>query len=786
MPKPKPEATPEETKEPKPKAENPAPLRFVEKTAQSLIRWSPMGSATGLLAHAVLNQNWLMALVSFPVTVASVVWANYSEGFTDKLGEIYRGRGTNDAEGLVKWLDTLDETVRWQLSGFDQKYLQSQGNQCRGYIIEGFNPEGASIDLDEVFVPLEIRDEFISCNDGRRLAMLPGFRRNLKDEATGRDIWELLAETPRSPSLKQMAILALGGYGKTTLMRHITYTYAQGKPRPYNAPKLTPVLLYLRKFQTVIAELTLTLPELITEHHLKNLPGIKDIKSPPGWAKLLLRQGKALVMFDGFDEVAQDLRPAVSAWITYQMQQYDKSVSILTSRPGGYDHYIAEKPTTKLRVKPFTPKQQREFIEKWYLAKEGNPKDKQQRRYFAQVAQEKAENLIEQIEDRQDLKDMAINPLLLNMIAFFHRFSSSNELPTYRAELYREICKLQLGDRPRLRAIKLSLDTAESQQVLQGLALEMMKESQERLVRSEMIKALTPKLQAVDNSVDVKKFLDEITEVSELLVEAEQGEYEFAHLSFQAFLAAAEIERLKQEDFLVQKSQADDKDWWKDTTLFYVGLVRNPANLLQKLLDRGSVNLAYEYRKNTAKKIDKATEDRLEQLDIAIRDRRYQRLERFMKNEQWQEADYETYQVMIEILGTEEGNCLRKEELLNFPCEDLLAIDELWVKHSQGKFGFSIQKEIIKNCGYKLEGSDPPTMIVWYDFLDQVGWRNKKTGVWWEPIYVLDIDSKTGTLPFRWRRAEIIYSRSANREEQQQKRDSEVVGLFSRIDICQL
>lgn len=72
-----------------------------------------------------------------------------------------------------------------------------------------------------------------------------------------------------------------------------------------------------------------------------------------------------------------------------------------------------------------------------------------------------------------------------------------------------------------------------------------------------------------------------ISEVRELLVEAEKDEYKFAHLTFHAFLAAAEIQHLKREDFLVELLQ---KDWWKDTTLFYAGLVRDTSRLPQKLI----------------------------------------------------------------------------------------------------------------------------------------------------------------------------------------------------------
>ncbi len=750
MPKTPPEES-EEPKEPKSKSENPAPRRYVEKTAQSLIRWSPLGSATGLLGHAVLNQDWLMALILFPVTTVCAVWSGYSEAFTEKLIEIYRGRGSNDAEGLVKWKDALDETIKWQLSGFDQKYLKCQGSQCSEQITEGFTPQGLFVaDLEDVFVPLAISREFIHCDDGRRLPMQPGLgSQNIEQITTEGNIWQLLAETPQRQSLRQMAILAYGGYGKTTLLKHITYTYAVGREGRYKAPKLIPVLLYLRKWQKVIAEEKPTLPDLITKHHFKSLPGGQDLEAPPHWARLLLKKGKALVMFDGFDEVAPSLRPAVSQWITDQMQNYGKPVFILTSRPGGYDHYTAEKPKTKLRVLPFNSEQRQDFIAKWYFAQESIIRDRQKRKQAQQPATEKSANLIRQIEQQPELADMAKNPLLLNMIAFYHRSRSGQELPPYRAALYKEICKVQLGDRPIFKMIDLPLDAAESQQVLQTLALEMMHQNQERLLKAEMIQIVEPRLRAVGATVEGGIFVDLIAEVSELLVEPEKNEYEFAHLSFQAFLAANEIMQQDEEDFLVEKWQ---EDWWKDTMLFYVGSVKNPSSFLRKLLDKGeeAVSLADACRKNTSKAIDRSIEMQLRGIDTQIGKLRYEKLEGFLRNGQWQEADQETFRVMLEVVGKEKDDYFTQKELLEFPCKDLLKIDGLWLEYSKingvSKFGFSLQKEIIRKCGYKLDGSYPGDEI-WYDFCNEVGWRDKKTKEWHNPTYTLDINTKIGTLP---------------------------------------
>ena len=105
----------------------------------------------------------------------------------------------------------------------------------------------------------------------------------------------------------------------------------------------------------------------------------------------------------------------------------------------------------------------------------------------------------------------------------------------------------------------------------------------------------------------------------------------------------------------------------------------------------------------------------------------YTRLRDLLKAQDWRAADKETYEVMIRAVGRKSGDWFRRDELLNFPCADLHTIDRLWVKYSQGKFAFSVQKQIYIGCGTKLD-SEYPGDKIWNDFCDRVGWR--KGGQW--------------------------------------------------------
>ena len=67
---------------------------------------------------------------------------------------------------------------------------------------------------------------------------------------------------------------------------------------------------------------------------------------------------------------------------------------------------------------------------------------------------------------------------------------------------------------------------------------------------------------------------------------------------------------------------------------------------------------------------------------------------------------------------------MRLKDAENFSCQDLRTIDKLWVKYSNGNFGFSVQKQIYQSVG----GTKEYDSKVWRKFGDKVGWR--KGGQW--------------------------------------------------------
>ncbi|MEG4865250.1 MULTISPECIES: serine/threonine-protein kinase [unclassified Microcoleus] len=127
----------------------------------------------------------------------------------------------------------------------------------------------------------------------------------------------------------------------------------------------------------------------------------------------------------------------------------------------------------------------------------------------------------------------------------------------------------------------------------------------------------------------------------------------------------------------------------------------------------------------------------------------YRQLDRLLASGKWQEADEETVNKMLEVAGRTKDGWLRGEDIDRFPCEDLRTIDQLWVKYSNGRFGFSVQKRIYESLG----GSREYDRKIWAAFGDRVGWRVQNNWFWgvqnnWLLYEDLKFDTKTpGQLP---------------------------------------
>jgi hypothetical protein len=126
----------------------------------------------------------------------------------------------------------------------------------------------------------------------------------------------------------------------------------------------------------------------------------------------------------------------------------------------------------------------------------------------------------------------------------------------------------------------------------------------------------------------------------------------------------------------------------------------------------------------------------------------YSTLESLLQAGDWRGADQETERLMLKIANDELYlNNFSVTSLKNFPCKELQRIDDLWVKYSNGKFGFSVQTQIWQEVGSptiysnqnfgKWWSQASETYKNWIKFEERVGWLKTANG---ERSFV-DLDS---------------------------------------------
>jgi predicted NACHT family NTPase len=543
---------------------------------EKALSWGVPGAVLGLALHFAKEQKWSVVIALVAVAGLTALLLRFFSKLTPHLDKLFEWLANNFAGWVQRsW---------WKMTAqFQGRYYELLIYACRDFRTQGLKTKGPfTLDFEKVFVPLRVAPESA---DLATAAMLQG-----RGKTEGLMIWDFLARLKKQPAYRRIVVIAPPGAGKSTLLEHLALTYAkntQGR-RNRRVPRLIPILLYLRDVRGKISgEYPPDLTTLIEQQE-----SIQTL-NPKGWFKSNLDRGKCLVMLDGLDEVADEgQRQKVSRWVDRQMELYPKTPFILTSRPFGYRSAPLNQVGTVLEVKPFSLREMRQFVNNWYLQNELMSRLGKDDPGVREKAKQQAEDLIKRIQETPTLAAMALNPLLLTMIATVHRFRGA--LPGRRVELYHEICDVLLGRRQDAKKITDSMSAMQKKAVLQVLALGLMKQNTREFTPALGAQLIQAKLRSImGKKADATQFLKQIENTTGLLAEREQGVYEFAHKSFQEYLAAVELTDSTQADILTEKIQ---DAWWDETIRLYAAQT-DATHLVKAALQNPtitSLTLAYD------------------------------------------------------------------------------------------------------------------------------------------------------------------------------------------------
>ena len=226
---------------------------------------------------------------------------------------------------------------------------------------------------------------------------------------------------------RYLVILGDPGSGKSTLLKYLGLQWAKLSPNQLSSQPIH-LLIELRKYN-----------RSKDEKECNNF--LEFMECGSSWIGHLnksilhewLQAGRAVVMFDGLDEVFEvEKRNRIVDQIHNFTQIYSKVKVLVTSRIIGYQQQrLKNAEFHHFMLQDFEPEQIKQFIQKWHDLT------------FTDRLKKAAslERLDKAISESRAILELAGNPLLLTMMAILNR---NQELPRFRAKLYEEASKVLL------------------------------------------------------------------------------------------------------------------------------------------------------------------------------------------------------------------------------------------------------------------------------------------------------------------------------------------------------
>ncbi|MFG2997348.1 NACHT domain-containing protein [Streptomyces sp. NPDC048340] len=366
------------------------------------------------------------------------------------------------------------------------------------------------------------------------------------------------------------------GSGKTTLIQWLAVAAAREPAARHPTPHLLPPV------PAAADHIPYVLPLRTLTRNGERLPAPAEFlagsplsgEAPDGWTGRVLRDGRALVLVDGIDEIPEAERPRARDWLADLITAYPDNRWLVTSRPSAVRHdWLADVDFAEVTLAPMTPANVRAFIERWHDAADDVPR-------------EYRDQLLDSVATKPDLARLATNPLLCGLICALHR-ERRGFLPSGRRELYSAALSMLLHRRDRERGLRLPYIAEEPQlQLLQRLAFWLIRNGRTEMSRDQaesLIGKGLPSVPAAAVLGEAPAVFRHFLERTGLLRAPTVDTVQFVHRTFQDFLGARAA---LDEGSLSELTRHAEDDQWEDVIRMAVaqGRPRDRSEIMRDLL----------------------------------------------------------------------------------------------------------------------------------------------------------------------------------------------------------
>ena len=420
------------------------------------------------------------------------------------------------------------------------------------------------------------------------------------------DLWPITV-TEASALTNRLVVLGKPGSGKTTFAKQLTLSLIESQfaHNPNDNPidklghwphgRLTPVFIKLRDLFKIDKFFKSFKPIEIEdfENYLNRYASGQDAVSTINDVIKDMRSGQAVIILDGLDEIPipsetsgelEYLHDRLREFAHLLSKSYPDSRIIFTSRNYAYQNWKLENYEV-VTIEDLTEIQMLQIATNLYQEAGLNPIS----------ASKKGNAFMQAIREGGIPISMVNRPLLLTLMARLFLENDEERLPSRKGTLFNKIVMLLL-DTWTLRRFeqeslldKIGCTVPELLARLEEIAFEAHTTSKNNAdSATEITRAmLLDKLDRLNRKASIREAIDYISDQAGILVDNGNRTYEFAHRSYEEYLAASHLVKTSENNYKKIRELIQENPWNWHIPSSLVGdiLAENKPNDLWILLD---------------------------------------------------------------------------------------------------------------------------------------------------------------------------------------------------------